>query len=115
MLAAADWNAYEALSAYTKAIIGLSADELLLRGCLDGRLPSRFTAFARLETAGVRSRPQADGGELLSYEGRLEVQGVLFRFACDIRYDAVREIYAVAGLAVEPAEWTVGLRVPPPV
>lgn len=106
MRAADRRGAYLALSDYAKATVGLSTEELLLRGCLDGRLPRALADFARIDAARVRTYAQPDGRELWSYEGKLTVQGVVFRFDCVIWYDPAREVYATEVLDIEPVDWT---------
>ena len=104
-------GAYAALNEYARATVGLSTEELLLRGCLDGRLPEALADFASLDAARVGTYTQSDGQELRSYEGRLTVQGVVFRFECIICYDPAREVYAIEVLDIEPVEWTARMAV----
>ena len=104
-------GAYLALSDYAKATVGLSTEELLLRGCLDGRLAGALADFAGIDAARVRTYAQPDGPELWCYEGKLTVQGVVFRFECVICFDSAREVYAIEVLDIEPVEWTARLAV----
>ena len=104
-------DASGALSDYLRAAAGLGVDELLLRGCLDGRLPGRLGEFAKVDAARVGSYTQGDGPELWSYEGKLTVQGVVFRFECVIFYEPTREVYAVEVLELAPVEWTARMAV----
>ena len=104
-------DAYAALSDYMKAAVGLGVDELLLRGCLDGRLSGPLAEFAKVDAARVGSLVAADGPELWSYDGKVTVQGVVFRFECVICCDPAREVYAIEVLDIEPVEWIARLAV----
>lgn len=111
MRAARRVAAYAALSDYIRATVGLGVDELLLRGCLDGRLLGPLAEFAAVDAARVGSSTQEHGPELWSYEGSLTVQGVVFRFECVICYEPKREVYAVEVLELAPVEWTARMAV----
>lgn len=111
MRAASRLDAYAALSEYMRATVGLGVDEVLLRGCLDGRLSGRTAEFAWVDAARVGSHTQEDGPELWSYEGKLTVQGVVFRFECVICYEPASEVYAVEVLDLTPVEWTARMAV----
>ena len=80
-------NAYEAVDEYLAANYRSRLEEVLCDGCFVGRLGLVLDGIVKVVPRLVASAPERDGGLANSYEGVLMLQGVWYRFRCQIFVD----------------------------
>ncbi len=98
-------NAFEAVDELLMATQGVHLEDLLCDGCLVGRLGHAFGERARIVPRLIRSTAEEDGGLSNAYEGILALDGVWYRFACQLFVDRGGQRFLSDVSAFEAVEW----------
>lgn len=98
-------NAFDAVDELLMAKYRLHLEDVLCDGCLIGRLGVAFGDRARLMPRLIRSTAEEDGGLANAYEGILVLDGVWYRFACQVFVDRGGQRFLSDVSAFEAVEW----------
>lgn len=99
------------IDAYLQAQFGLGLEDLLCDGCLMGRLDQRLGGGSRLVLREQRIEREDDGGEFGAYAGILILDGLWYRFECQIFVDAGGQCFLADLGAFEAVEWKLRVAV----
>lgn len=104
-------NAFRAVDDFLAAHYRLDLEEVLCEGCLTGRVPGALASVARIMPRRLRAVTEEDGGAWSAYEGVLILDGLWYRFACQIFADAGGLRFLAEVSAFEAVAWKVRLAV----
>jgi hypothetical protein len=78
---------FDAVDDFLMAHFAMRLEDVLCDGCFVGRLGSRLADNVKLLPRLIRSAAEEDGGVCNAYRGVLILDGVWYRFACQIFVD----------------------------
>ncbi|HXZ01706.1 MAG TPA: hypothetical protein VEI03_17055 [Stellaceae bacterium] len=87
-------------------------EDVLCDGCLIGRLSPQLGERARLMARLIRSVREEDGGLANAYEGILVLDGIWYRFACQVFIDQGGQRFLSDVSQFEAVEWRAQGKVP---
>jgi len=105
-------RSFENVDEFLVATYHRHLEDVLCDGCLIGRLATQFGERARIMPRLVRSTHEADGGLANAYEGILVLDGVWYRFACQVFVDAGGDRFLSDVSQFEAVEWQAGVKIP---
>jgi hypothetical protein len=104
-------DAFRAVGDFLRAKYRLDLEDVLCEGCLVGRITAKLGAIAKIMPRLVRSQSEDDGGAWSVYDGVLILDGIWYRFACQIFVDAGGLRFLADLSAFDAVEWNVRLAV----
>jgi hypothetical protein len=105
-------NCFETVDEFLVASFHRQLEDILCDGCLIGRLSPLLGERLRILPRLVRSSREADGGLCNAYEGILVLDGVWYRFACQLFVDGGGQRFLSDVSAFEAVEWQAEVKVP---
>ncbi len=87
-------------------------EDVLCDGCLIGRLSPLFGERARILPRLLNSTREADGGLANAYEGILILDGIWYRFACQVFIDEGGQRFLSDVSAFDAVEWQAEVKIP---
>jgi hypothetical protein len=105
-------NSFESVDEFLVATFHRHLEDLLCDGCLIGRVSPLLGERVRIMPRLVRSTREADGGLANAYEGILVLDGVWYRFACQLFVDESGQRFLSDVSAFEAVEWQAEMKVP---
>lgn len=87
-------------------------EDVLCDGCLVGRLSPQLGEQARLMARLIRSTREEDGGLANAYEGILVLDGIWYRFACQVFIDQGGQRFLSDVSQFEAVQWRAEVKVP---
>ncbi len=86
-------------------------EDVLCDGCLIGRLSTQFGERARIMPRLISSTREADGGLANAYEGILVLDGIWYRFACQVFIDEGGQRFLSDVSAFDAVEWQAEVKI----
>jgi hypothetical protein len=80
-------SAYRTVDDYLFQGYGIGLEDVLRDGCVLGRPDIRVASIAKVVPRLMRAVKEDDGGEYVTYEGMLILDGLWYRFGCNIFID----------------------------
>ena len=105
-------NSFETVDEFLVASYHRNLEDVLCDGCLIGRLSTQFGDRARLMARLLRSTREEDGGLSNAYEGILVLDGIWYRFACQLFVDQGGQRFLSDVSQFEAVQWQAGMKVP---
>jgi hypothetical protein len=105
-------NSFEKVDEFLVANFRRHLEDVLCDGCLIGRLSVQFGERARIMPRLLRSTREADGGLANAYEGILVLDGIWYRFACQVFVDEGGQRFLSDVSAFDAVEWHAAVKIP---
>jgi hypothetical protein len=105
-------NSFETVDEFLVASYHRNLEDVLCDGCLIGRLSTQFGERARIMPRLIRSTREADGGLANAYEGILILDGIWYRFACQVFVDQGGQRFLSDVSAFDAVEWRAEVKIP---
>jgi hypothetical protein len=105
-------NDFEKVDEFLVANYHRHLEDVLCDGCLIGRLSTAFGDRARIMPRLLRSTREADGGLANAYEGILVLDGIWYRFACQVFVDQGGQRFLSDVSAFDALEWRAEVKIP---
>ena len=87
-------------------------EDVLCDGCLIGRLSTALGERSRIMPRLTRSIVEEDGGLANAYEGILVLDGIWYRFACQVFVDDGGQRFLSDISQFEAVQWQAGMKIP---
>jgi len=104
-------SAFKTVDDYLFATYGLGLEDVLRDGCTIGRPDIRLQGVAKVLPRMMRAVKEDDGGEYVTYEGVLILDGLWYRFGCHIFIDASGACFLADISDFEAVEWKLRVAV----
>lgn len=105
-------DSYDKVDEFLVANYRRHLEDVLCDGCLIGRLSTQFGERARLMARLIRSTREEDGGLANAYEGILVLDGLWYRFACQVFVDHGGQRFLSDVSQFEAVQWQAEVKVP---
>ncbi len=105
-------DSYDKVDEFLVANYHRHLEDVLCDGCLIGRLSTQFGERARLMARLIRSTREEDGGLANAYEGILVLDGLWYRFACQVFIDHGGQRFLSDVSQFEAVQWQAEVKVP---
>lgn len=105
-------SSFEKVDEFLVANFRRHLEDVLCDGCLVGRLSVQFGERARIMPRLLRSTREADGGLANAYEGILVLDGIWYRFACQVFVDEGGQRFLSDVSAFDAVEWRAAVKIP---
>jgi hypothetical protein len=102
---------FKSVDDYLLATYGLGLEDVLCDGCLIGRPDIKLAEKVKILPRLLKSEREDDGGEFMTYEGVLILDGVWYRFGCHIFVDASGMCFLADMTSFTSVEWKVRVAV----
>jgi len=104
-------TALKTVDDYLFARFGIGVEDVLRDGCAIGRPDIRVAGAAKVLPRLVRAVREEDGGEFANYQGMLILDGLWYRFDCNIFIDASGASFLADIGSFEAVEWKLRVAV----
>jgi hypothetical protein len=102
---------FKTVDDYLFAGYGIGLEDVLRDGCTIGRPDIRLAGKAKVLPRLMRAVREDDGGEYVTYEGMLILDGLWYRFGCHIFIDASGLCFLADVTRFEAVEWKLSVAV----
>src|SRR5271156_1767346 len=104
-------NSFDKVDEFLVAQYPRHLEDVLCDGCLIGRLSTQFGERARLMARLIRSTREEGGGLANASEGILVLDGIWYRFACQVFVDHGGQRFLSDVSQFEAVEWQAEVKV----
>ncbi len=105
-------NSFDKVDEFLVANFRRHLEDVLCDGCLIGRLSTQFGERGRIMPRLINSTREADGGLANAYEGILILDGIWYRFACQVFIDEGGQRFLSDVSVFDAVEWQAAVKIP---